>query len=244
MPVPSSSVAARSAGTRVPRRTTSALPSTATETRTCKGCNLEQDIEEFPWQNGGLRKDGTRYRARANYCKGCVREREARKRERNRARIRERNNEWRAKNPELSRARYKRYNDTEKGKAARKRYAHSYKGRVRAAANRRRQRRIAKLRLTANIPTPVIRPYVERLVIELGSVKALASAVDIDPKTLDRVVNGSSKSVQLDTADKLSLLGDFSLDELAYRAAEWALLTGDKWPVGYAPRVVAKPQAE
>lgn len=61
----------------------------------------------------------------------------------------------------------------------------------------------------------------------------MADWTGVDEALMFRILDGKKKSVALDTADRLATHADFTLEEIYDRAAEWALLTGDKWPKGY-----------
>lgn len=153
------------------------------------------------------------------------------------------------------------YRKSERGKASTQRYRETPAGRraeAKARRNRklklkrerrekRKQRELEQKKLTANIPSPVLKPYIEKLLREFGipldspevrqrgtmGLQALADAVDVDATVLRRVLKGQSRSVEIHTVDQISTYADFSLDELVERAEEWALLTGDPWPKGY-----------
>lgn len=148
---------------------------------------------------------------------------------------------WRDNNPERAREVQRNYNQTPGHKKAKREYDD------RAIALDHDE----KERLSADIPVEVIRPFVERMQRELttpmdspargiGTTEgvdegqsALSKACGVSEKILRQITEGTVKGITMGTADKLSLYGDFSLPEIYERAEEWALLTGNDWPIGY-----------
>lgn len=124
----------------------------------------------------------------------------------------------------------KKYEQTEKGKAAQRRY-------------KARRKRMA----VARLPYEVCAPYFERLLRYMkaeypdDALEVLAEWAGCPRDQLYRYTAGLRSSVPQEVMDALSLEADFTLDELIDRAREWALLTGDSWPMGkkYAPRASA-----
>lgn len=184
------------------------------------------------------------------YCMDCLREQTRLKSARRRREQPEYAKNWRDKNPDKVQATARRYNGSDKGKARHRRYNKSEKGKAavaryrskprvkasRRATDRRYQRR-KRAEWRANIPMAVVQPYVERVVRDMrtrgNTVEEICEVVGISKHVLEKVQQGRGRSVAQDFCDALALHGDFTLEEMYERAKEWALLTGDPWPVGY-----------
>lgn len=155
------------------------------------------------------------------------------------------------------RERTRRYNNSEKGRAVKEAYLATPEGqasRQRALrkyrAKRKQAARLARAKLTAALPLAVVRPFVlamlQRVAVDLPEstrverkwmgIGELADLTGVSEKQLRRILNETVKMVELDVCDRLQTHEDWNLGELVSRAEEWALLTGDAWPVGYHRR--------
>lgn len=108
--------------------------------------------------------------------------------------------------------------------------------RDREKALRRQPERLRELELVANLPVIVVQPYVEELLRRHENLRALSQHAKVQERELRRILKSQKQQVGLRTCDLLSVIGDFTLDELAERAREWADLTGNEWPIGFHPR--------
>lgn len=198
----------------------------------------------------------------STYCKKCGADKARAEYAKDPAKFRKAAKRRRKKDPEKAKAAKRKYAHTEKGRRTRQAYRRSEKGRQIArnyaqsergmAAQRRGEEAYReKLRgLTAALPIEVVRPFVQRMVIEAeaeyissgtrsatdgkGGYAILAKLIGIPKHRLRDIAKKKHlKSVNVKDADRLAMYGDFSLSELYERAEEWALLTGSKWPKGY-----------
>lgn len=160
-------------------------------------------------------------------------------RRRHRAEINERNRARRTEDPEGARQRDKEHRKTDSYQRAQTRYRAKPKARRKDGARVRRYRRRQRLIQMANIPVPVIRPFVAVMAKDVGGQRELARRTGVHERLIWAIIKEERKGMTIDTCDKLAVYsGLFTLDELAERAREWAQLTGDRWPVGYHPRFV------
>lgn len=238
----------------------------ASEIQTCTKCGFEKAPEDFPKVKSTYRlKDGIKrvreYRLR--YCKDCKRKQDTAKSARRRREQPDYQRQWRERNPDKVKAQQDKYNHSPGGKAARAKYAKTEKSKAahqryrqsrRGQATRRRAHRkkakLKRLALSANLPAEVVRPFLERLLLEYKTPATslavgeppskgygeLAVATGVHRDTIRHIMDGTRKGVAIEVIDKLALHADFTLEELTDRTREWAMLTGDRWPVGYHGR--------
>jgi hypothetical protein len=176
--------------------------------RLCSKCGEWVWLSCFPFTNTSYKlKDGTVVfkSYRLSYCADCLRRQKRDLEERRSKRRRHRTAAQRRRNNALPSSR-----------AARRRYRH----RLRAYG-------------TVTIPTAVVKPFLDRMVALAGSRRALAAIIGVPERTLYAISHEERKGIRQATVDRLSVHGEFTLQEVLDRAKEWALLTGDPWPHGY-----------
>lgn len=204
-------------------------------TRTCRKCNTDKPLVDERGQCQFVVKKDRRYGVRyvTHECQACRRRREKLNRER------------RAQTPE--------------GRAAESAYRRDLHQRQRADRERLLPRYREDLELMAPIPAPVLARFLYPMLADAAltvedapaeDVAALAAGrrpesgkmwgigriarrTGVAERSLNRVLEATYKSVELEIADKLAAAGDFTLNELTDAAREWALLAGDPWPLGY-----------
>lgn len=123
-------------------------------------------------------------------------------------------------------------------------YYRKNRERVRVMANGRKA--LKKAELIAEIPSEVLKPYLETAIRELdqpdekgllgGGVSRLARLTGVSERRISEVRNGGKASMNLDMVDKIAARCHFTLEEITERTREWALLTGADWPVDYLPK--------
>jgi hypothetical protein len=214
------------------------------QVKICSKCQIEKPVSKF-------HKKLANSDNRASACAECVnksrreyRQTEAYKAQQQFPRVKEARVKSKVnyEKSDKARERYRRYATSEKGRASGRRSWRNRK--IREIGN--------ELFLIADIPAPIILPYVQSLQARFASATERVSNVEFSGMNLMReltgvpdtairkVLNGKKDRMPLEYCDNLSLHGDFTTQQLYDEALEWALETSNEWPIGYEPRGYSK----